>query len=822
MQSILQSQQQSIKATPTAQAAAQAQSKENEIENLKLMERQNKLLEKIEENTRGKGTGDKKKEEPTKKGLGLDGLITAVAVAAGTVAGLISAWVKTIKFFVTGIGTSIEKVVVFLSKWFPSLRKILFNIEVGFVTLVEGMKGILKNAVGSVRSVFGNLIGSVTKILEPAINFFKGIFGEGSAIAKIVASIRTAVSNFITPIIEGFKVISESSGTVGKFVSWVKGGLTAVMEWFGGIGKFFSGLGSSLGQFSKIFSAVSGIVSKIAYPLMVVMAVWDTIKGAIAGWEEGGLVGAIGGAIKGLFNSLIGGVLDMIKGAISWIAGALGFEAVEKFLDSFSFSDIFGSFVDAVLFIPKKIQEFIMSPIESMKKIGAAVMDLWNKIPDIMGQFFDAVMWLPNKLFGLIDEYIVQPLSNVFKPVTDFFSQLKEQIFGFFEDFGIPEIGFTIPIIDKKVSIGPFYPFRPEQGSNRVGGSSSLTQTDSAEGGTSNLNQNVITSGQEGRVNRETGETYYREDKTNVLTTTEKVGKDGSAVFQQNMATFDPKTGKAIISGDAAGDAGEKEISKRAFGQIKRSAQKGGDNDAIAEIIKEDEAYQKLGFFDRRKVDVGYAKASDLLAAKEAKEKPAAGAEPAPVTGMESAFVTTGAPRGKVTDYEQLSPQAKEYHRLSQQVGSLDAMQAGGKGTFVDQDPETKAKQDAMRKNLKDLGSKLSSNEKKFVDETFKPAEVKKKTEKDVIDLQSKYADDLKPKAVTPTSADAVTTRSADNAALRDAKPAPAPSTTVVSAPVNNSSTNVLNSRRPLYDTDAMGANNFWSAQSKSRLSAAY
>ncbi len=72
------------------------------------------------------------------------------------------------------------------------------------------------------------------------------------------------------------------------------------------------------------------------------------------------------------------------------------------------------------------------------------------------------------------------------------------------------------------------------------------------------------------------------------------------------------------------------------------------------------------------------------------------------------------------------------------------------------------------------------------------------------------------------TSADAVASRSADNAALKDAKPAPAPSTTVVSAPVNNNSTNVLNSRRPLYDTDAMGANNFWSAQSKSRLSAAY
>ena len=83
------------------------------------------------------------------------------------------------------------------------------------------------------------------------------------------------------------------------------------------------------------------------------------------------------------------------------------------------------------------------------------------------------------------------------------------------------------------------------------------------------------------------------------------------------MISFDPKTGKAMIEGDAAGKDGSREISTRAFKQIKASAQKGGDNDKIAEIIKEDDAYQKLSFFDKRKVDVGYAKASDLLAASQ-------------------------------------------------------------------------------------------------------------------------------------------------------------------------------------------------------------
>ena len=587
-------------------------SREAELEYSRLLSKQMSLLERIEENTRPKE--EKAAKEKIDPQFGLGGLLTAIAVAAGTVAGLVSAWVKTVKFFVTGIGVAIEKTVVYLAKWFPSLRKILFNIEVTFVLLVENMKNIFKNAVGSVRNVFSNLAGSIANVFRGAIEYFKGILGEGSAIGKIITSIRTAVTNFITPIVEGFKVMTETSGPIAKFVGMIKAGAVAVFEWFGGIGRFFAEMGTKLSAFGKLFGAVSAVVSKIAYPLMIVMAVWDTIKGAIAGWEEGGLVGAIGGAIKGLFNSLVGGVLDLIKGAISWIAGALGFKQVEEFLDSFSFSDLFGDFVDAVLFIPKQIQNFITSPIETLKKLGSLLADLMEPITEAMGKFFDAVLFIPKTLLSLINDYIVDPLLNVFKPVTDFFKGLAEKVMGIFEDFGLPEVGFSV--LGKKFSIGPWYPFRPEQGSNRVTANQSLSQSSSASGDTSNMTQNVVTSGQSAYKNKD-GSVRYGKDETNVLTQTEKVGKDGKVVYKQDMISFDPKTGKAMIEGDAAGKDGSREISTRAFKQIKASAQKGGDNDKIAEIIKEDDAYQKLSFFDKRKVDVGYAKASDLLAASQ-------------------------------------------------------------------------------------------------------------------------------------------------------------------------------------------------------------
>jgi hypothetical protein len=657
---------------------------ESEVETGRYQETQLNVLKKIEENTRPI-TAEKVKDSKTDGGLSLGGIASIIAIAAGTFAGLVTAWVKTVKLLVVGIGVGIEKMVVFLSKFFPSLKTILFNIEVTVMLLVENMKGIFKNVVGKIGSIFNG-----------AVDFFKGIFGEGSMIGKVITSIKTAVTGFLEPIIAGFKTISEVSGPIGKAVQFVKNALGSMME-------FFAMIGSKLGSFGTLFSAVSKIVSKIAYPLMIIMSIWDTVKGALAGWEEGGFVGAIGGAIKGLFNGLVfgvldmikgaiswiagalgfdavekfldsfsfadmfsslvdailfipqqiqnlimdgweeggfvgaiggaikgllnglvGGVLDIMKGAISWIAGALGFDAVEKFLDSFSFGDMFSSFVDALMFIPKKLQEVIMSPIESFKKLGSFISDAFKPISAAMGMLVDAALLIPKTLLQLLNDYIIDPLSNAFKPVTTFFKSIAEKVMGFFEDFGIPEMGFSV--LGKKFSIGPYYPFRPEKGTVNVDTNASSSDTSNASGETSTFKQNVVSVGQDGGVDEVTmrarGKTEEQiaaakarsKDETRVMTMSEKV-VDGKAVIKDDFATFDPKTGKSMLSGDAAGPEGHREISKRAFSKIKQNARDGGDNDKIAEIVKEDDAYQKLSFFDKMKVDVGYAKATDLLVA---------------------------------------------------------------------------------------------------------------------------------------------------------------------------------------------------------------
>lgn len=60
---------------------------------------------------------------------------------------------------------------------------------------------------------------------------------------------------------------------------------------------------------------------------------------------------------------------------------------------------------------------------------------------------------------GFVNDYIVQPLS-------DFFKSVKDNVIALVENIGIPEIKFKIPVINKEVSIGPFYPFKQDSKSN--------------------------------------------------------------------------------------------------------------------------------------------------------------------------------------------------------------------------------------------------------------------------------------------------------------------------------------------------------------------
>ena len=298
------------------------------------------------------------------------------------------------------------------------------------------------------------------------------------------------------------------------------------------------------------------------------------------------LIGALVNGIMDGFNKFME-TGDIGEALIAGLGGILSFLTFGLFD-----ADTIRSVVDAVSGF---ISDYVIEPLK--KFIG------------FIGQAFETYIMQPimeafDYIGNLFTEYIVEPIKKFFAPIANFFKKIKDQVFGFLEDFGIPEIGFTIPIIGKKVSIGPFYPFRPDEGTARVGTGAELSQTSKASGETETFKNNVIST---------------EKDTSSVLVNNERSSTnakgESKAEISESFAQFNVKTGKALYSPGAGGEAVD--ISASTFRKVKSAAKDGADTAKLDEIVKEDKAYEQLSFWDKRKVDVGYVKASDLLAAQQ-------------------------------------------------------------------------------------------------------------------------------------------------------------------------------------------------------------
>ena len=304
----------------------------------------------------------------------------------------------------------------------------------------SGFGGLGAIATG-LAIALGAIVGAF-KAQMKAIRYFTEIFIDvekiGASLRKSIASLaaglsmsfdllKSAISEKLSSVGKIFDTVIDavkSAFTIGKdskvvkFIKTVTEGLSKLfnpfVEAFTLIKDFFSGSASKIfkqiteifGTITSKFSMFTGLIrtfakifEKLFLPLTIIMTIWDTVQGAIKGFEEEGIVGGIAGAIKGFFNSLIFGPLEMLKEATAWVLDAFGFDKASKFLESFNIEEMFSSYVDA-----------IFHPIDTFKEMMKSIQDMFVKM----------------------------------------------------KDFTIPEFSFTIPVIDKKVSIGPFTPFKSD------------------------------------------------------------------------------------------------------------------------------------------------------------------------------------------------------------------------------------------------------------------------------------------------------------------------------------------------------------------------
>ena len=350
-----------------------------------------------------------------------------IAVVLGSLIGLFSAQLKTIMAF---------------GKLFTPAR-----LQVQIRAMFKGLTGTVRGFGSAIRGGFASL-------LKPLTGLFKGGAGIGKT-PVIMGSFLNGLKGLAKPFGDLFKMLKATMTSVGSSVGI-----------FGKISGFFRGIGQSLATFGKAVGAVAKVASKVFFPLLIILTLFDTIKGAFEGFSEGGIIGGIAGAIKGLFNSLIFGPLDMIKGAISWVLGMFGMDKASAMLDSFSFADLFSSLIDGIAGFVQHIANFIgniiMAPIRPIMELFSSLMGIFTNadgegiFKNVSDFFFDLILIIPKFFLNILDA-----IAGLFG-----FDGLREKIYGFFDtimdNLGIPAFSFTIPFIKKKIEFGGFFPFRDE------------------------------------------------------------------------------------------------------------------------------------------------------------------------------------------------------------------------------------------------------------------------------------------------------------------------------------------------------------------------
>ena len=335
------------------------------------------------------------------KALGLTG-----AAAAGLAAGLVAGWMDFVKGLLKRLGKLLKLDKLKMPKWIDDFFKAftkegkLYKNTMKFIDDFKAPKWFdnLIKAFGKEGKLYKNTMKFIDDFKAPKWfdNLIKA-FGKDGKIAtkvmKIIDDFKMPKLTFITKIVDFFnpktagwiqditKAIDEvidlfpkgkGGGTIGKMfkgigdvfrpLGKIGDALTAPFKTISGLlgtGAKGSGILNSMkaflkgGMIGRVFRAFAAVGKAIAAPLTIILGIIDGFfeaKDAVSKSDGimaslvNGIIGAIGGFVDGAIFQL----LDLIKDGISWLAGAFGFTAVEKALDSFSFSAIFNEGLDGV------------------------------------------------------------------------------------------------------------------------------------------------------------------------------------------------------------------------------------------------------------------------------------------------------------------------------------------------------------------------------------------------------------------------------------------------------------------------------------------
>jgi hypothetical protein len=320
-----------------------------------------------------------KSEVKTKsKGGGSLGMFGTLGFIASGLAGIAFGFLKEFSSIFSGLITKIKstKTLQKVTEFFSKFGKFFDDIITKFKNskLVVKLKGVFENIAKLIDSFKGSSFYKAISVVAGKMKELLSVFSNSPVLKAIdnIVGIAKSVFSTITAVIEGitrgFSMGSKFGGVLAKLLK--------------SVGRLLLGLG-------KIFGL----------PLTIIMGIYGAITGFMKGFKEGGIIGGIKEGLVGLFDAVIGSLLDLLKDGVSWVANALGFEKFSAFLDSFSFTDLYRKFVDFAFGIYEKIGDFLGN-------MFTAIGDFFSSLPDKIAELFSDASGSIKDLFGNVSNTI--------------------------------------------------------------------------------------------------------------------------------------------------------------------------------------------------------------------------------------------------------------------------------------------------------------------------------------------------------------------------------------------------------------------------------
>ena len=203
-------------------------------------------------------------------------------------------------------------------------------------TLGLGAKFIDK-ATDSLKLFKTNFALRLTELKATALSKFKGI--------KIPSMVGLAAK---FDDLDFVKYIKNSKGyaLAVKSLRGIKSGLVGVMtpiknafQAIFGVARGGRGAGRAAGALGKILAplkAIGRMLGKVFLPLTLILAVFDGYKGFMEEWEkEQNFVDGIRGAVTGIVDGFVGGLITLVTDVVGWMLEKLGLEHLANIVREF-------------------------------------------------------------------------------------------------------------------------------------------------------------------------------------------------------------------------------------------------------------------------------------------------------------------------------------------------------------------------------------------------------------------------------------------------------------------------------------------------------